>query len=125
VGRTWNPDLRPYLNEVQAGRFPRDPEMILELGQFLARECEQATGRRLVVRALALASLNGRKPQLLIDPQVDLTQQKRGQLLRPWVLPQNELLPTTPWDAPPALWERALTLPPLPPVTGPPDDWPP
>lgn len=125
VGRTWNPDLRPYLNEVQAGRFPRDPEMILELGQFLAREYEQATGRRLEVRALALASLNGRKPQLLIDPQVDLTQQTRGQLLRPWVLPQNELLPATPWDAPPALWERALTLPPLPPVTGPPDDWPP
>lgn len=124
LGRTWNPDLRPWLNDMQAGRFPRDPEMILELGQFLARHYQQKTGRRLEVRALALASLNGRKPQLLIDPQVDLARLKRGQMHRPWVLPQTELLPEKPWDLPPMMWERYLDLPPLPTVTGPPDDWP-
>jgi len=123
LGRTWNPDLRPYLSEMQASRFPRDPEMILELGQFLARQYEQKTGRRLEVRALALASLNGRKPQLLIDPQVDLTRLRRGQLHRPWVLPDSELLPEKAWDLPPMVWERFVTLPAMPPVTGPPDDW--
>lgn len=120
IGRTWNPDLRPYLNDTQAGRFPRDPEMILDLAQFLAREYQRQTGRTLQVRALALASLNGRKPELLLDPHVDLVRLPRGQLHRPWVLPQKELLRERPWDVPPAQWERHLDLPPLPRVTGPP-----
>jgi hypothetical protein len=38
-------------------------------------------------------------------------------------MPQEEILPQTPWDVPPAKWERYLSLPPLPKVTGPPEDW--
>src|SRR4029450_6734811 len=52
-GRTWNPDLRPYLNPEQAGKFTKDPEMILQLAHFLAGEHRRTTGRPLEGGAVA------------------------------------------------------------------------
>ena len=77
-GKTWNPDLRPYLNAEQAGKFTKDPEMILQLARFLADEYRREHGQPLEVKATVLTSLNGRKPQLFIDPSVDLAQEKRA-----------------------------------------------
>lgn len=117
TGETWNPDLRPYLNTEQAGRFSRDPELILHLAHFLADQHRRETGRTAEVRALVLMSLNGRKPELFIDPSLDLASERRGFAHRPWVLPLTEPLGQQPWTAPLGQWERLVELPPLPVVT--------
>lgn len=114
TGETWHPDLRPYLNVDQAGRFTRDPEMILHLAHFLAAEHRRQTGREVEVRALVLTSLNGRKPELFIDPDIDLAKEPRGFYHRPWVRPQTEPLRAEPWTVPLVEWEKHIELPPLP-----------
>lgn len=107
------PDLREFLSIDQAGKFPKNPEWILQLAHFLADRYEEETGRRPEVRALVLLSLNGRKPQLLIDPNVDLTKQTRGQRVRPWVFPNEEPLRKEPWNLPLLEWEKYVELPEL------------
>lgn len=117
TGVTWVPDLRSYVTSEQVGKFGRSPEMVLQLAHHLAREFQQETGRRVEVRALVLTSLNGRKPQLLIDPQVDLARVPRGSLSGRWILPLTEPLRQPAWSAPLTEWERLVELPPLPTVT--------
>jgi vitamin K-dependent gamma-carboxylase len=98
----------------QAGRFARDPELILQLAHFLASEHRRQTGRDVEVCALVLTSLNGRKPELFLDPSVNLAGEPRGFYHRPGVQPQNELLRDEPWSVPLLEWERHVELPPLP-----------
>jgi len=117
--KTWNPDLRPYINAEQAGKFTKDPEMILELAHFLADEYRRTSGSPLEVRALVLTSLNGRKPQLFIDPAVDLAREPRGFHARPWIKPLTEPLRAEPWSLPLGEWEKHVELPPLPVPTNP------
>lgn len=111
--KTFIPDLRSRLNEEQAGKFPKNPEWVLQLAHHLAEDYEKSQGRKPEVRALVLLSLNGRKPQLLIAPNVDLVKIERGQRNRPWVMPLTEPLRKYPWDVPLLEWERTLDIPPL------------
>lgn len=107
-------DPRPILSPIQVGMFPRDPEMILHLAHHIAAEYRRLYGREVEVRALVLTSLNGRKPQLQIDPNVDLAKIQRGSYSRPWIYPQSEPLPETPWTVPIAQWEKHVELPKMP-----------
>jgi hypothetical protein len=116
-GKTWLPDLRPYLNPEQAGKFTKDPDLIVQLARFLADEERQRTGHPIEVRALALVSLNGRKPQLYIDPQIDLAREPSHAFRRSWILPLSEPLPAEPWDKPLQEWEQHMNLPPMPTVS--------
>jgi hypothetical protein len=113
LNQTFLPDLRTRLNLEQVGKFPKNPEWVLQLAHHLADDYEQSQGRRPEVRALVLLSLNGRKPQLLIDPNVDLVGEQLGQRQRDWVLPTTEPLRKESWDVPLLEWERTLELPPL------------
>lgn len=113
---SWVCDLRPYLNADQSARFPRDPALILQLAHFLAAE-QRRTGRDVEVRVLALTSLNGRKPELLVDPTVDLAREPRGRVPCRWIAPQREPLAAEPWSLPVTQWESHLDLPPLPRVS--------
>jgi hypothetical protein len=121
-GQTWVPDIRELISDEQSLKFARDPEMILHLGHYLAERYQAQLGREVEVRALVLSSLNGRKPQLLIDPNVDLAREPRGFHRRPWVLPNVEPLPREPWSLPLSEWERHVTLPPRPFLTRPSHD---
>lgn len=111
TGETKIASLRPYLNLDQVSKFSRDPEMILQLAHFLAEEHRTHTGQSVEVRALALTSLNGRKPQLLIDPNVDLAKEPLGFHHRPWIMPLTEPLRPVAWSVPMLEWERHVTIP--------------
>ena len=114
---TWHPNLRPYINPEQAGKFTKDPDMIVQMARFIAAEERQRTGHPIEVRALALVSLNGRKPQLFIDPEIDLAREPPHALVRSWLVPLKERLPDEPWDKPLNEWEQYIELPPLPKVS--------
>ena len=111
---TYAADVRPYLNSEQLGKFARDPENILDMAHFLAAEHGRRLGRPVRVHALALTSLNGRKPQLLIDPAVDLAAQPRAGFERSWIVPLTEPRRELPWTVPLNQWERHVQLPDLP-----------
>lgn len=114
TGETFVPDVRTALSPQQISSFGRDPEMILHLAHYLATEYRQLTGRDVEVRAIVLTSLNGRKPQLQIDPTVDLAKEPRGFYHRQWITPLTEPLPESPWRVPMQEWERLIEIPPLP-----------
>jgi hypothetical protein len=111
TGRTGTIDLRNYLGEHQTARCARDPDMIYQLCQYIRHDLEKRGYSSVEIRALSIVSLNGRKPQLLIDPNVDLAAAERPGLSCPWIMPLTEPLRTKAWDVPLEDWERHLELP--------------
>jgi vitamin K-dependent gamma-carboxylase len=102
-----------YINADQKDKLGRDPEMILQFAHFLRDEYTKDTGHGCEIYALVLVSLNGRKPQLMIDPNVDLAQESRGLHTKKWILPQNEPLRWPPWSLPPETWREHVQIPEL------------
>jgi len=109
----WPVGLRPYLSEYQLLRFGRDPRMIRQLGQFIVADLRSQGYPKIRVHVLALVSLNGRKPQLMIDPEYDLAvQDTTPWWKRPaWIPPLVEPFQRNSWDVPLEQWERHVDLP--------------
>lgn len=111
-GRVANVDHKQFLDAEQAEKFGRDPELILLMAHFIASRFESEVGRRPQVHAFVLASLNGRKPQLMIDPNADLAAEPRRQFgRRDWIMPLTEPLRADPWDVPVDHWRQHVELP--------------
>lgn len=93
TGEEWvvNPHL--YLTNKQAGQMPELPDMTLQFAHHVANEYERAGRGRVEVRARILMSVNGRKRQLLLDPDVDLAAQPRSLGPWKWILPLTSPLP--------------------------------
>ena len=66
------------------------PDMILQYAHHVARKERRKTGHSVEVRAVTWASLNGRPPQTLIDPAVDLAKQPRSLWPATWILPLDQ-----------------------------------
>lgn len=113
TGTVVDGNINRFIGSDQAEKFGRDPEMILHLAQFIGHEYRRSTGHDAAVHALVLASLNGRKPELLIDPNVDLMTEPRGFYSRPWIMPQTEPLRRPAWNLPPEQWRQHVELPDL------------
>ncbi len=69
------------------------PDMILQFSHYLAELKRREGYENVEVRANVMASLNGRRPQMLIDPTVDLTKERISLLPARWILPLTEPLP--------------------------------
>jgi hypothetical protein len=119
TGRTGTIDLRPLLTSVQLTRMSRSPEMVLDFTHFLAQELNKWGHAGVEIRALLLVSLNGRKPQMMIDANVNLAAEPRTYGRPDWIMPLKEPLREQAWDVPMAEWEQRLDLPPLPGQTQP------
>ena len=108
TGNTWEVDFEKYLNERQAIHLGRDPNKILQFSHFAADEYRKRGLKDIEIRAYALVSLNGRKPQLVVDPTMNLADQPRTLKSQPYVLPLLEPLRRKHWDLPISQWEAAL-----------------
>jgi vitamin K-dependent gamma-carboxylase len=82
--------LREHLTPFQIKMMSSQPDMILWFARWLAAQHQTQTGHRPYVFVDAVASLNGRPPQPLIDPKVDLASQHDSLLPQPWILPLKE-----------------------------------
>lgn len=69
---TWEIKSRDYLTKWQRRKMSSRPGMILQLSHHLAQELREQGYDQIAIRVHATASLNGRAPQLLINPLVDL-----------------------------------------------------
>jgi hypothetical protein len=82
--------LRQFLTPQQAFVMATRPDMILQFAHHMARGLAQAGRKQFEVRAYATGSLNGREPQLFIDPTVDLASQARTLRHVEWIVPLSD-----------------------------------
>lgn len=99
------------LNKWQLEYLGSDPDLLVQFSQFLAAEFRQRQGHDVEIRAQVICSLNGRRPQLLVDPQIDLASQARSLASQPWIMPLKEPLPDQLWDKPQHTWTELFAPP--------------
>ncbi len=104
-------DPRPFLNEWQLNYMSYDPDLLVQFSHYLADELRRTKALDVEIHAQVFCSLNGRRPQLLVDPDIDLASQTRSLTPQPWIVPLTELLPSKPWDQPPSTWTEFVTPP--------------
>lgn len=102
--------VEDFLNTRQLSRMGKDPDMVLEFVHHVRDHYRTYAGVELEIYVLNIASLNGRKPQLLMDPRVDYAQVERTWLPQPWIVPLHEPLRAEGWNVPLDEWERVLEL---------------
>ena len=93
IDKTFQVHPRQFLNAEQMGRIFWHPDMILQFAHYLATVMPRVGPKPLKVQVRMFVSVNGRKPELFVDPIVDLAAEQRS-LKRPrWLLPIHEPLP--------------------------------
>ena len=86
----------------QARKVGGSPEMILQFAHHLAGIwAKKRNIEGVEVRVRACFSLNGRKPQLLIDPRRDLVKIENSVRHADWILPLRQ-----PFERPPGRKQR-------------------
>jgi vitamin K-dependent gamma-carboxylase len=85
-----------YLTDWQYEEMAARPDMIVQLAYEIERDYREEFGSEdIVVNAEVMASLNGREPQPLIDPTVDLTEVELTPFASAdWIEPLDEPLPS-------------------------------
>jgi hypothetical protein len=87
TGESWGIRESVFLTFRQNEKMSLRPHMILEFAHFLARHYREKEGREVEVRVQTSCSLNGRAPQLFIDPEVNLAAEPRTLWPKPWIVP--------------------------------------
>jgi hypothetical protein len=87
TGRVREVSPRKYLDDRQLREFSAQPDLIVQLGKHIARDFEGRTGHPVIIKVDAIASLNGRHAQRLVDPDVDLARLEDGLSRASWILP--------------------------------------
>lgn len=110
TGRRTTVDPRDHgLTRTQWNKLGQHPDLLWQFCQHLASE-QRERGAEVEVRATVLCALNGRRPQYLVDPTVDLARAPRhgADGHATWLVPLVEPLPATPWLEPQRTWEREV-----------------
>jgi vitamin K-dependent gamma-carboxylase len=92
TGRTWLLPLREYLSGRQDDVLDGHPDMILQLAHHMADDLRARGLIDVQIRVRAMTSLNGRRRQDLIDPDIDLTTRQRSLWPADWIVPLTEPL---------------------------------
>jgi hypothetical protein len=86
-GQTWTIKPENYLESHQLMKVITKPDLIVLFAHYLAEEKQREGYDNVEVRARVMVSLNGREPQLLIDPNVDLAKEEVSLLPARWIVP--------------------------------------
>ena len=86
-GQTWTIKPDSYLESHQLMKMITKPDLLLLFARYLAEEKRREGYDNVEVRARVMVSLNGREPQLLIDPNVDLAKEEVSLLPSRWIIP--------------------------------------
>jgi hypothetical protein len=87
TGRRYSVSPRDYLTPFQARMAGTQPDMILELAHWIARDAARRASGSVRVFADSEVSFNGRLRQRMIDPKQDLASVREGLAAKPWILP--------------------------------------
>lgn len=86
-GESWQVSGYEYLTPNQEKMMATQPDMILQFAHFLESEFQKKGIADTEITAEAYVTLNGKRSSLMIDPKVDLTEQKNGFAHKDWILP--------------------------------------
>ncbi len=112
TGQTSVAPISRFLNYRQVTRMGKDADLIVYIAHFLADELRKRGHKKIDIRVLSLVSLNGRKPQLMVDPNVNLLTLKRTWKPQPWIIPLREPFRKNQWAVSIADWEEVLDIKP-------------
>ncbi|MDQ3653496.1 MAG: HTTM domain-containing protein, partial [Chloroflexota bacterium] len=90
TGTTWDVDPGTYLTGFQVGKLQGQPDMILQFSHFLAEEWRKDGYDDVEVRAQTMISLNGRDPQPIVDPTVNLAAEEQTIANASWITSLDE-----------------------------------
>jgi vitamin K-dependent gamma-carboxylase len=93
TGETLQVSPADLLSPRQANRMAWRPDMVLQFAHYLAKIMPRSGPKALRVEARVFVSLNGRKPQLFVNPSVDLAAEPRTFGRPHWLLEVHEPLP--------------------------------
>ena len=92
-GRTHQVRPEEFLTRRQSATLAYQPDLPLQFAHYLASAIPRTGPNPLKVEARILLSIHGRKPELFLNPNVDLTNEERSVGRPPWLLPIREPLP--------------------------------
>jgi hypothetical protein len=87
TGERWKVDVGPLLSKRQYSKMTTRPDMVLQLAHHIAHRYEREGRPGIQVYADVQVSLNGRPPQPLVNPEINLAAQPRTWRAADWVLP--------------------------------------
>jgi len=80
--------LERHLTKKQIEKLQIWPDMILDFSHYLRRTLEKDGHQGVKIFAVAIVSLNGREPQAIVAPDMNLAEFPRGRLgPEPWIVP--------------------------------------
>ncbi len=110
TGRYGSLQPQAMMIQRQMDRMSQIPALLEDYCVHITRELEAEGWRDLQIRAFVLCSLNGRKPQLLVDPNANLARTSCQWGHREWIVPLTEPRQNPPWLVPPPKWPETLDL---------------
>ncbi len=91
TGETWSIDHYEDLTKRQVSKMSNRPDMILQYSHFIAENLREEGYEEIEIRVDVISSLNGREPQRLIDPNVNLAEQPVTILPKSWIVPLEKI----------------------------------
>jgi hypothetical protein len=93
TGNSFTVENRNFLNAFQSKQMTTQPDFILEYAHFLGRYYKkELKTNNIAVFAEGYVSLNGRRSQKFIDPNIDLLNIKDSFAHKNWIIPlDNEI----------------------------------
>jgi hypothetical protein len=87
TGESWVVDPDTYLSNLQETKMKAQPDLILQFSHFLAAEWQADGYENVEVFADTAISLNGRDPQPIVDPTVNLAAEELTLAPADWITP--------------------------------------
>lgn len=108
--RTVEVPITMLLNPRQIMDVAISPEQIVAIAPFFAERARRFGLGGVEIRVLVITSLNSRKPQLMIDPDLDILTVKRRLGHQTWIVPLTEPLRAEPCTLPVDIWPEVLGI---------------
>jgi hypothetical protein len=89
TNKTWEVSNWEHLTENQEKMMSTQPDMILQFAHYLENQYREQGIEEVEIRAKSYVTLNGRRSRLMVNPDTDLTEIKRGLAHKDWILPYN------------------------------------
>lgn len=90
TGKRFYVNNSDFLTSFQEKQMSFQPDFILEYAHYIKEHFERQGHENIGVYVESYVALNGRKSQLYIDPEIDLTQEKESFKHKSWILPFND-----------------------------------
>lgn len=88
---TWKIPAKKYLTKRQYINMCKHPQMVLQYAHYLGKKLKEANILDVIVTSRSMVSLNGRPPQPMIDPDVNLLKKNYSAFRHAdWILPLKE-----------------------------------